>query len=229
MFQLSGRGRTPFGTTARRRNGHPEFLPSFMTANKMSLCFCWLTVQTWQKLVVALLISRGALVNARDGFGGTALHAAASAGHRDVAALLVAHGADINARDGDGQTPLQKVESSNDLDQATKASVAVVLQAPTRKPAQARTPSAVTTPPSPPTNIAAPTTAPACTDVAGLARLVMQASPYMDWTDHSNSGLLVKAVERLQVTLGCRQAPLATRPNWEERRPQESLTGRQWN
>jgi len=49
--------------------------------------------------VAALLLERGADVNAAGVFGGTALHWAAINGHKDVVAFLVARGADVTARD----------------------------------------------------------------------------------------------------------------------------------
>ncbi|KAG5460829.1 MAG: ankyrin repeat-containing domain protein, partial [Olpidium bornovanus] len=53
------------------------------------------------------LIDRGGVdVNARDEFGYSALHAAVSYGHRDLAELLLRHGADVDIRDFDGDTPL---------------------------------------------------------------------------------------------------------------------------
>ncbi len=49
--------------------------------------------------VAALLLDRGADVNAKGVFGGTALHWAAINGHKDTVAFLVAHGADLAIRD----------------------------------------------------------------------------------------------------------------------------------
>jgi len=49
--------------------------------------------------VAALLLERGANVNAKGVFGGTALHWAAINGHEDTVAFLVAHGADLTIRD----------------------------------------------------------------------------------------------------------------------------------
>ena len=49
--------------------------------------------------VAALLLERGADVNAKGVFGGTGLHWAAINGHKDTVAFLVAHGADLTIRD----------------------------------------------------------------------------------------------------------------------------------
>jgi uncharacterized protein len=49
--------------------------------------------------VAALLLERGANVNAKGVFGGTALHWAAINGHEDTVAFLVAHGADLTIQD----------------------------------------------------------------------------------------------------------------------------------
>jgi len=52
-----------------------------------------------QTAVAALLLERGADVNARGVFGGTCLHWAAINDHRDTVEFLVAHGADLTTRD----------------------------------------------------------------------------------------------------------------------------------
>lgn len=63
--------------------------------------------------IAALLIDRGANVNARS-FGGltasgwTPLHLAAFRGHREVAALLIDRGANIGAVDNEGHTALSR-------------------------------------------------------------------------------------------------------------------------
>jgi len=49
--------------------------------------------------VAALLLERGADVNAKGVFGGTALHWAAINGHKDTVGFLVANGADLAIRD----------------------------------------------------------------------------------------------------------------------------------
>jgi ankyrin repeat protein len=49
--------------------------------------------------VAALLLGRGADVDAKGVFGGTGLHWAAIHGHKDTVAFLVAHGADPTIRD----------------------------------------------------------------------------------------------------------------------------------
>ena len=52
-----------------------------------------------QTAVAALLLERGADVNAKGVFGGTGLHWAAINGRRDTVGFLVAHGADLTIRD----------------------------------------------------------------------------------------------------------------------------------
>ncbi|KAI8464031.1 MAG: acyl CoA binding protein-domain-containing protein [Monoraphidium minutum] len=54
---------------------------------------------------VALLVGRGAELDARDAEGQTALHYAAVCGHREVYDALLAAGADPSIRDNDGPTP----------------------------------------------------------------------------------------------------------------------------
>lgn len=57
--------------------------------------------------VQTLLEDDPALVfNGKGKYGGTPLHSAALAGHKDVAELLLASKAEVNANDNDGQTPL---------------------------------------------------------------------------------------------------------------------------
>ena len=58
--------------------------------------------------IAALLIARGAQVNARSNDGNTPLMYASGEGNRDMARLLLDRGADINAADNLGQTPLIK-------------------------------------------------------------------------------------------------------------------------
>jgi ankyrin repeat protein len=60
-----------------------------------------------QAKAAALLLARGADVNARDHSGQTALHWAATAGQEDVAEVLIASGADVNLKSSlSGWTPL---------------------------------------------------------------------------------------------------------------------------
>jgi ankyrin repeat protein len=163
-----------------------------------------------QKNVAALLIARGAFVNARALSGKTPLHLAAAAGKKDIVTLLLAHGADVKAQNSDSQTPLQEMEASNDLDQATKANIAAVLRAPARAPAPVRSPVATTTPPPPPANSQAPASnsLPACTDLRGIARLMMRANP------DARPEVLAGAVTKYQEAMGCRPPPQKTECSW---------------
>ena len=65
----------------------------------------WAAV-TGRAEAIELLIGRGALVNAVDPDGGTALHAAAFLGHEQAVEVLMRNGANINATNKRGQTPL---------------------------------------------------------------------------------------------------------------------------
>ncbi len=60
---------------------------------------------------IAVLLDAGADSNARDQFGGTLLHSAATQGQPEYIAALVEAGLDINARDESGQTPLHSAVS----------------------------------------------------------------------------------------------------------------------
>jgi ankyrin repeat protein len=66
--------------------------------------------------LVALLIERGAEVNARSGPGRmTALHMAARRGSVDLAGALLAAGAEIEAKDFKGDTPLRRAVNCGQL------------------------------------------------------------------------------------------------------------------
>jgi len=58
------------------------------------------------KEIAALLVTKGADVNARDKRGKTPLFGAAALGRKEIAGLLFAKGADLNAKDKVGETPL---------------------------------------------------------------------------------------------------------------------------
>jgi hypothetical protein len=58
------------------------------------------------KEVTALLIAKGADVNAKTDDGWTSLHFAAVNGHKEVAELLISSDADVNAKMEDKWTPL---------------------------------------------------------------------------------------------------------------------------
>ena len=62
--------------------------------------------------VCALLVTRGADVNARQHGGYTPLHEAAQNGNRPLVDLLLAHGADPLARTDDGKTPADMATES---------------------------------------------------------------------------------------------------------------------
>jgi ankyrin repeat protein len=82
--------------------------------------------------IVELLLDQGALVNAQQEGGFTALHAAAQSGNLEMARLLLKHGADPNAKTDKGQTPLDitKVEGREAGARKDRERVAVLLQQP---------------------------------------------------------------------------------------------------
>jgi uncharacterized protein len=68
---------------------------------------------------VRILMEKGAEVNARGEYGGTALMTAALWGRSEVVAFLLDNGAEINARDKEGKTALMEAVESN-MDGAAK-------------------------------------------------------------------------------------------------------------
>jgi len=64
-----------------------------------------------RKAVVALLLDKGADVNAKGRENSTPLHMAAAMGHKDVVALLLDKGADVNAKDNDGDMAIDVAET----------------------------------------------------------------------------------------------------------------------
>jgi len=145
--------------------------------------------------LVRLLIARGAVVNAQSTTGKTALHLAATAGHKEIVAFLIAHGADGKIRNSDGQTAFQEMLASP-LDSATKDQLAAMLRA-KRSPSHSEKSATATVAPQ-----AAPQNSlPACTDVGGIARLVIQANP------GAPPQVIAGAVDRFQIAMGCRPPP----------------------
>ena len=63
----------------------------------------YLAAQEAQKEIAVLLIANGADVNAKNKYGDTPLHCAAT---KEIAELLIANGADVNAKEVDDLTPL---------------------------------------------------------------------------------------------------------------------------
>jgi hypothetical protein len=72
----------------------------------LSMFLCSVS-ETGKINIAALLIERGADVNAQGGWYGTALQAASLYGHTEVATLLIERGADVNAQGGQFGTALQ--------------------------------------------------------------------------------------------------------------------------
>lgn len=69
-----------------------------------------------QKKLVALLLARGADVNAKG--CSPALHRAAANGHIEIMELLLAHGANVHARNDRGETALDHATKHNKLEAA---------------------------------------------------------------------------------------------------------------
>ena len=60
--------------------------------------------------IVAMILDRGADVDAHQQNGFTALHGAAGAGRQDLVELLIEHGADLSARNDEGKTAADVAE-----------------------------------------------------------------------------------------------------------------------
>ncbi len=94
---------TPLASLARRAvpaapNDHWVADSACMRGDVISDAF-YGACRNGQTAVAALLLERGADVNAKGVFGATALHWAAINGHKDTVAFLVAQGANLTVRD----------------------------------------------------------------------------------------------------------------------------------
>ena len=94
---------TPLASLARRAvpagpNDHWVADSACMKGDVISDAF-YSACRNGHTAVAGVLLERGAKINAKGVFGGTALHWAAIGGHKDAVAFLVAHGADLTIRD----------------------------------------------------------------------------------------------------------------------------------
>ena len=101
LHDLVGRGDQE--KLEQRLDDKPELVHSRNTLGKTPLHYA---VTYRQPKALALLIARGAEVNAKDDTGLTPLHVAAILNRIDAAQILLDAGAEIAARDGFGDTPL---------------------------------------------------------------------------------------------------------------------------
>ena len=93
-----------------------EFLRHFSDIQEFLLIYKDIFVAAGKGTVdaVRFFLEHGEDVNAKDGWGKTPLHNAASSNPNvEVVQYLVSQGADVNAKDEDGDTPLHKAASSN--------------------------------------------------------------------------------------------------------------------
>ena len=65
---------------------------------------------------VEMLLSAGADVNARNGYGNTALNYASYYGHTKTIEMLLSKGADVNARDDSGNTALHRASDNGHIE-----------------------------------------------------------------------------------------------------------------
>ncbi|KAH0538579.1 hypothetical protein FGG08_004829 [Glutinoglossum americanum] len=91
----------------------PEYKYVGYTGNFPSRLFgLWVGSFFGLKEIVVLLLERGADVEAKDGYGCTSLHWAASNGYKVVVRILLENGADVEAKDDCGGTALHKAAAN---------------------------------------------------------------------------------------------------------------------
>ncbi|KAH7056462.1 ankyrin repeat-containing domain protein [Linnemannia elongata] len=71
--------------------------------------------------VKAFINEKGVSINAQDEFGYSALHAAASYGHKELITYLLENGADVNIQDPEGDSPLFVCETVDIAEMLVKA------------------------------------------------------------------------------------------------------------
>ncbi|KAK3829930.1 MAG: ankyrin repeat-containing domain protein [Linnemannia elongata] len=82
----------------------------------------WLAASDGDLAAVKTFISeKGISINAQDEFGYSALHAAASYGHKELITYLLENGADVNIQDPEGDSPLFVCETVDIAEMLVKA------------------------------------------------------------------------------------------------------------
>ncbi|KAG0213243.1 hypothetical protein BGX28_004816 [Mortierella sp. GBA30] len=82
----------------------------------------WLAASDGDLAAVKIYIEeKGVSINAQDEFGYSALHAAASYGHKDLITFLLENGADVNIQDPEGDSPLFVCETVEIAEMLVKA------------------------------------------------------------------------------------------------------------
>ncbi|KAF9134787.1 hypothetical protein BGW39_005874 [Mortierella sp. 14UC] len=82
----------------------------------------WLAASDGDLAAVKTFINeKGVSINAQDEFGYSALHAAASYGHKELITYLLENGADINIQDPEGDSPLFVCETVDIAEMLVKA------------------------------------------------------------------------------------------------------------
>ncbi|KAG0201954.1 hypothetical protein BGX33_009996 [Mortierella sp. NVP41] len=82
----------------------------------------WLAASDGDLAAVKTFINeKGVSINAQDEFGYSALHAAASYGHKDLITYLLENGADVNIQDPEGDSPLFVCETVDIAEMLVKA------------------------------------------------------------------------------------------------------------
>lgn len=96
--------KSPEGTQTGRK---PVIIPGYSSAEQAYSRLHWAVDNGQIDLIGYMIENDGVDVNGQDFLGRTPLHAAVTAGRKDMVELLISYKADVNSRDKQGKTPLK--------------------------------------------------------------------------------------------------------------------------